>query len=276
MRPFGFLTTLAALLAAPAASASITGVCPDGSIFIVQRAEAIPCTRAKLVQPHEVPPVRPELLPNPYTWQVYNEGANPNNPYNLIDAARDVRALSGGPGAALPGVEAEPRDAPAPTVASGGQPRPSTLGLSDDEIRDLFLIVELSQDGAPAAFVKETAAGGEAFVLSFAHSSAFDAQLRERHPRGAELAGTPILLFSAVAHRPETFHPNFTFTQAHLAFSPESSIETQFGVVVGRLGGLQAGEVVLGWVALPGQLSLSDPLGVYWNDRHLMAVFEPL
>ena len=85
---------LAVLVGGSAAAASITGVCPDGSIFIVQRAESIPCARAKLVEPHEIPPVRPELLPNPYTWQVYNEGASPNNPYNLIDEARKVRSLS--------------------------------------------------------------------------------------------------------------------------------------------------------------------------------------
>jgi len=39
--------------------------------------------------------VRPEYLPSPYTWQVYNELQDPNNPYNLIEAADEVRALGG-------------------------------------------------------------------------------------------------------------------------------------------------------------------------------------
>ena len=85
------LCTLASVLA-PAAGA-ISGVCPDGSMFIVQHESQIPCKRAKVVEPDEIPPIKPEYLPTPYTWQVYNETNDPNNPYNLIDAAREVRAL---------------------------------------------------------------------------------------------------------------------------------------------------------------------------------------
>ena len=70
---------------------SITGVCPDGSIFIVQHESQIPCRAAKEVDPLEVPPIRPHYLPNPYTWQVYNQLTDPNNPYNLIDSARQIR-----------------------------------------------------------------------------------------------------------------------------------------------------------------------------------------
>lgn len=266
---------LLVVLCGGSSAASITGVCPDGSIFIVQRAESIPCARAKLVEPHEIPPVRPELLPNPYTWQVYNEGASPNNPYNLIDEARKVRALSR-KGAGSTGEQVSP--APSP---SGSAPvaqiseEPTQLGLSEEELRDLFLIVELSQDVSPAAFVKETADGSEAFALSFAWSPAFARQLADRHPRGAELADAQVLLFSAVARRAEEFHPNFTFTQRHLAFSPVSGEGSQLGVLLGALGQLEEGEVVLGWVALPGRMSLSEPMGVYWNDRHLETVFSP-
>jgi len=82
-------------------------VCPDGSIFIVQDRARIPCDAAKEVAPSDVPPLRPEYLSRPYTWQVYREGANPNNPYNLIDAARRVRAMRGNavktPGGPAPG-----------------------------------------------------------------------------------------------------------------------------------------------------------------------------
>ena len=77
----------------PSGAEAITGVCPDGSIFIVKNAKYIPCKAAKLVEPDEVPPIRPEYLPQPYAWKVYNESQNPNNPYNLIDAARAVREL---------------------------------------------------------------------------------------------------------------------------------------------------------------------------------------
>ena len=262
---------LALLLGGGAAADSITGVCPDGSIFIVQRAASIPCKRAKLVEPHEIPPVRPELLPNPYTWQVYNEGASPRNPYNLIDEARKVRALSQKGGAPT-----QPQaSAPPPAPVARGFAEPVQLGLSEEELRDLFLIVELSQEAAPAAFVKETADGREAFALSFAWSSAFAQQWSAHHPRGAELRDTQVLLFSAVAHRAEDFHPNFTFTQRHLAFSPENGDGSQLGVLLGALGSLEEGEVVLGWVALPGRMSLSEPMGVYWNDRHLETTFAP-
>jgi hypothetical protein len=261
------------LLAGGATAASITGVCPDGSIFIVQRAASIPCARAKLVEPHEIPPVRPELLPNPYTWQVYNEGASPNNPYNLIDEARKVRALSRkGAGPAPEQVSPSPS---LPSPVAQALEEPSDLGLSEEELRDLFLIVELSQDASPAAFVKETADGREAFALSFAWSPAFAQQLAARHPRGAELEDAQVLLFSAVARRAEEFHPNFTFTQRHLAFSPVSGEASQLGVLLGALGQLEEGEVVLGWIALPGRMSLHEPMGVYWNDRHLETVFNP-
>ena len=62
-------SALAALLAAAPASAAISGVCPDGSIFIVQSADAIPCRGAKRVDPQDLPPLQPELLPRPYGWE---------------------------------------------------------------------------------------------------------------------------------------------------------------------------------------------------------------
>ena len=78
-------------LGAGGARAGITGVCPDGSIFIVQRADQVPCSEARRVEPHEVPPIKPEFLPRPYAWEVFHERQNPNNPYNLVDQAREVR-----------------------------------------------------------------------------------------------------------------------------------------------------------------------------------------
>lgn len=271
------LGTLAGVLVAfppPVSGASLTGVCPDGSIFIVQRRESIPCAGAKLVEPHEIPPLRPELLPNPYTWEVYRSGADPNNPYNLVEAARQVRALGS---TTTPSADATPLAPEAPFAEGSpgsGAPVPSSLGLSEDEVRDLFLIVELAQQAAPAAFVKETAEGREAFTLSLAWSEAFEAQLRRAHPRAAELARAPILVWSAVGREPESFHGSLTFTQGHLAYSPEVSDPLQFGILQGRLGDLEAGEVALGWVALPERMDLAAPLGVYWNDRQLETTFR--
>ena len=48
---------------AQGALASITGVCPDGSIYIVQHPESIPCRDSKAVDPSDVPPLKPEYLP---------------------------------------------------------------------------------------------------------------------------------------------------------------------------------------------------------------------
>jgi hypothetical protein len=112
------LLTGAMLGAAAAHAASLTGVCPDGSIYIVQEARQIPCANAKAVAADEVPPIRPDYLPTPYTWKVWNERNNPNNPYNVIDAARQVRGLEAPPPA--PGVGG----APATLQATGAPPAP--------------------------------------------------------------------------------------------------------------------------------------------------------
>jgi hypothetical protein len=273
------VTVVAGLGISPEARAGITGVCPDGSLFIVQRAESIPCARAKTVAPDEVPPIRPELLPQPYTWHVYSKEADPNNPYNLIEAARQVRRLR------------DQRDAPtepeaSPEVArvepSALHPHPQanpssapSLGLSDDELRDLFLIVELSQEDAPAEFLKETADGRETFILAFAHSEAFETRLRAGHARAAELGDGPVLLFHAVAKQPETFYANLTFSQDHLAFAPDSGNPLQFGLLQGRLGELEPGELTLGYVVLPPSVDLGRRVDVYWNDRHIEALLAP-
>src|SRR5262245_53826959 len=77
---------LAALPAAAPMAAAISGVCPDGSIFIVQSSDAIPCRAAKRVDPQDLPPLQPELLPRPYGWERFNRLADPNNPYNLVES----------------------------------------------------------------------------------------------------------------------------------------------------------------------------------------------
>jgi hypothetical protein len=269
-------------LASPAA-ATVTGVCPDGSVFVVPREELIPCKQHKAVEPEQVPPLRPEYLPRPYTWQVYQEDQNPNNAYNLVDSANQVRALRDGgklpPVAAGPDGDASADAGAGETEVAGAPPRPLhrdqgplDLGLSDGELRDLFLIVELSQENAAASFVKESARGDERVRVALAHSPAFEARLADAwRARGATLGR--VLLFSAIARDADDFYASFTFSQGALAFQPAVDDPRQFGVLQGRLGRLEAQSAVLGYVVLPPQVELSAPLEVYWDDRHATVTF---
>jgi hypothetical protein len=266
-----------------AAPAAITGLCPDGSVFIVQTETAIPCQGAKLVTPDEVPPMRPEYLPSPYTWQVYNQSRSPNNPYNLIDAARQIRAMESGgndrptsPPAVSSGLPAISSGAPAEEVAEAAPPAtvaPLDLGLADQELRDLFQIVQLSQEYTPASFARETADGRGVFAVSLAHSGAFENRLRDAWASRGGLAGGRVLLFTALSKQPEEFFANFTFVQDHLTFQPDVASARQLGVLQGRLGPLQANELVLGYVVLPEQIELSTDLDIYWNDRRITPRF---
>ena len=269
--------------ASPASAAAITGVCPDGSIYIVQRRAQVPCRDSREVEPHEVPPLRPEYLPSPYTWQVWSQAHNPNNPYNLIDATRKIRALQGGsPGPPEAGAP-EPQPAPgtaageaAPVAGREAEPAPVApleLGFTDQELRDLYAIIELSQQAAPATLARKTADGRGRFRVSLAHSAAFEQRLRQAWASRGGLGERPVLLFSAAARDAEEFWANFTFVQGHLTFQPEAADARQLGILQGHLGRLAAGEVVLGYVVLPEALSLSEDLDVYWNDRRTTTHF---
>ena len=266
-----------------AAAATITGLCPDGSVFIVQSETAIPCQGAKLVTPDEVPPMRPEYLPSPYTWQVYNQSRSQNNPYNLIDAARQIRAMESGEGDRP---TTPPAVSSAPPAVSGGTPvgevaeatppatvAPLDLGLADQELRDLFQIVQLSQEYTPASFARETADGRGLFAVSLAHSEAFENRLRNAWASRGGLAGGRVLVFTALSKQPEEFFANFTFVQDHLTFQPDAGSARQIGILQGRLGPLQANELVLGYVVLPEQIELSTELDIYWNDRRITPRF---
>jgi hypothetical protein len=266
--------------AAESARASITGVCPDGSIFVVQSPEAIPCSGAKQVEPTELPPLKPELLPRPYAWEVFNQQQNPNNPYNLIDAARQVREARAAEaaGAALPEpgqparppVSAPPPSQPAPAQDAG----PVDLGLSDQEARDLALIVDLAQQRAPAAFARGDG-DAPAITLRVAPSAAFEARLHQAWAaRGRGIRG-PVLLFTVRAEAPAPFHPNFTFVQGHQAFHPDPEDPTQLGPIRGGVGELTPGSDLLGYVVLPEQFQLAHPLDIYWDDRQITATLRP-
>jgi hypothetical protein len=255
-----------ALLAGEAASGAHTGVCPDGSIYIVQEVRQIPCADAKPVEPHEVPPIRPDYLPTPYTWKVWNERHSPNNPYNVIDAARQVRELEAAP----PTPGGAPAPQANPPVQAHAPSAPVALGLSPQELGNLYEIVELSQQRVFARLARETAGGQGVFEVAFARSAAFEALLRDAH---GGLATGGVLLFTARSVQPETFYASFTFLQEHLTYQPDATDARQLGVLQGRLGALAAGEVVLGYVSLPPNFDLGRELDLYWDDRHVTVTF---
>jgi hypothetical protein len=282
---------------APAAAESISGVCPDGSIFVVQRPADIPCSAAKRVEPHEIPPLNPDFLPRPYGWEVFNRQTDPNNPYNLIDAARAQRGEA--PAPTTPGAKPPP-PAPLPSTTNARPPAPQTpratpsppqvaaapptrpgasgldLGLSAQDVRDLALIVELMQERAPATVAVHDDAGGRALTIRVARSEAFEQRLcAGLTAHGTPAAAGPVLLFTAVAEAQASFFGNLTFVQGHVAFHPESGDASQFGILDGRLGPLAAGQSALGYVVLPAHVDLSLPLDIYWNDQLVTATLMP-
>jgi hypothetical protein len=269
----------------PSVAPAVTGVCPDGSVFVVQRSADVPCRGAKRVDSHEVPPLRPENLPRSYLWDVHREKVDQNNPYNLVDRAAKVResgvslgpdtlsATQGGvassgpmPEPALPQVASAPPSTPAPPTRA-----PADLGLTDGELRDLFYLVELSQQRAPATLLRAGPAGPDSLRVSFAHSQAFD----ERLHRAGNTGGGPVLLFSVQPKAAGRFQPNFTFVQGHTTFSPRRDDPAQLGVISGRIGELQADELLLGYVVLPAGIDVQRPIDLYWDDQQIAATFRP-
>ncbi len=72
-----------------------------------------------------------------------------------------------------------------------------------------------------------------------------------------------------------SFYGNLTFVQDGIAFHPSNDNPYELGVIRGRLGRLENGSSVLGYVVLPERLDPSHPIDVYWNDRLLTATFQP-
>ncbi len=291
MRNSGRSLVCALTLLAPASALraeSVSGVCPDGSIYIVQHERQIPCKRSKQVEPGEMPPVRPDYLPKPHTWEVWAEQHDPNNPYNVVDQARQARALSAS--GAVSELDAAPHVAAsragsegaaggaAPAAEQNAPPArdlgPLDLGLSAQDLADLFAIVELSQERAPARFERETAGGEGVSRVAFARSRAFEERLLAAQAARSGAAGEQVLLFTARSNRPQEFWPNFTFVQEHLTFQPDASSDRQLGVLQGHLGQLDEGEVVLGYIVLPTTMNLDErEIQIYWDDRHTTARF---
>jgi hypothetical protein len=297
-RAAGAALGAALLCAGPTLAESISGVCPDGSIFVVRSAAAIPCAEARRVEPEHVPPIKPQYLPRPYAWEVFQSRQDPNNPYNLVGsegvAPGATPAPTAPPGARPPPQAAgapqaggAPQTAGAPQVAAAapalpGAPPPQPpaaapaahLELGNDEIRDLLAIVELSQERAPATLAEPDAAEPE-MLLRLARSRAFEARLRDAWTAAGLAVAGPVLVFAAEARAPISFYANLTFAQGHVAYHPDPDDRRQLGVLRGRQGDLAAGEITLGYVVLPETTDLAEPMDIYWNDRRITAVLAP-
>ena len=271
---------LGVLLHGPA-QASITGVCPDGSMFIVKKEADIPCSRARKVEPQDMPPIRPHYLPRPYAWERHQQRQDPNNPYNLLEHDDQLRALEAdqtdtpqrlgesGPPPAPQAGPPSPQVAPGPPPVAAGPPPAEPLTLSAEDTRDLGLIVELTQSRIPARIEQ-----GEppTLTLDLAYSRAFAARLRDWY--AGEALGAAVL-FQATAVAPEAFHANLTFVQGHGAFTPDRRDPRSFGILDGALGTQPAGGVVLGYAVLPEGMDPRQPIDIYWNDRRISVVLAP-
>ena len=281
LRPSRFLAICASTFAIPAAALAITGVCPDGSIFIVQRAQDIPCPAAKQVDPNDVPPLKPHYLPRPYGWETFNRESDPNNPYNLVDGAPHPEAGDGGslstqetkPGAAPPQLA---RTQP-PSVSLGPESRGQVVdvGLSAGDIADLGSIVDLMQTKAPATLVRAGENGQRRAVVRVARSFAFEQHLLPT----LRARGTPgdglVVLVRAVASATSAFFGNLTFVQGGVAFHPDTGAPAEFGILDGRLGALAPGDHVLAYAVLPQHMDLTQPMDIYWDDRRITATLLP-
>ena len=274
---------------AAARAESITGVCPDGSIFIVKSTAAIPCRDAKLVAPQEVPPLRPEFLPRPYGWDVFQRETSPNNPYNQVitkaapagtpapapqASPAPVGAGSPGPKTPAPGPETP---APTPVHVASAQPQAAAfaVNLAPQEIEQLAGIVEAWQARAPATLVKPGASAPQGILLRVAHSAALEGRVGEAFTRSGDGAHGPVLAFQAVAREPGDFFANLTFVQGHIAFHPDPADARQIGMLSGAQGPLAAGQSALGYVVLPAAVDLARPIDFYWDDRRLTATLQP-
>ncbi len=248
---------------------SLSGVCPDGSFFIVQSLEGVPCPLAKLVDPADLPPIRPQLLPRPYTWYVDQQARDPNNPYNLLEAAEKIRE------ARLPRPAAKPSRVTPPTRSpESSAPLTPPVRFEEDELRDLVRLVELRQQVASAELTIEDLRGGERLRILLAHSRAFESILLE--PLGLRPEDRRVIAFlvSAPGEQAE-FHPNFFVVQGSRTFRPDPEDPRELGLLVGAPGAIPAGSVALGYMIVPAAFDPAEPMEIWWNDRSVAATLAP-
>jgi len=270
------------LAASPAAADStLSGVCPDGSLFVVQSRSAVPCANPRFVDAGDMPPVRPHLLPRPYTWYVDHETRNPNNPYNLVEAAEKIRAARLGP---KPGTEtAQPAPEPAPALnatvgklPAGNPPpafAPATIALADDELRDLVRLIGLRQTDSPAQFQIGDAKGDARLRIQLAYSASFESfalATLDRDP-----AAHRVIVFATLAEVDTDFQPNFFVVQGGRTFRPDPLNSTELGFLLGEAGNLPAGELAVGYLVVPASFDPHAAIELFWNDRSIEVVLAP-
>ncbi len=276
---------LLALAASPAAADStLSGVCPDGSIFVVQSRSSVPCANPRFVDAADMPPLRPHLLPRPYTWYVDQEARNPNNPYNLVEAAEKIRAARLGP---KPGSEAaraaqappEPPPAlnatlrPLPTTPEPPVPGSALLQLADDELRDLVRLIGLRQSDSPAQLEISDARGAARMRIQLAYSGAFESYALAA--LGRDPAANHVIVFASLAESDTDFQPNFFVVQSGRTFRPDPTSPSELGFLLGEPGKLPAGELAVGYLIVPSNFDPRAPMELFWNDRSIEAVLAP-
>jgi hypothetical protein len=274
------LLALAANLAA--ADSTLSGVCPDGSIFVVQSRGSVPCSNPRFVDSADLPPLRPHLLPRPYTWYVDQEARNPNNPYNLVDAAEKIRAARLGSkpesesdrAAQAPPLSAPERNAAVrPPTPEPPVPTPAVLQLPDDELRDLVRLIGLRQADSPAQLEIADARGDERMRIQLAYSAAFEAYALAT--LGRDPAANHVIVFASLAESDTQFQPNFFVVQNGRTFRPDPTSPSELGFLLGEAGKLPAGELAVGYLVVPASFDPQAAIELFWNDRSIETVLAP-
>lgn len=275
------LGAAAALAAGARADTTLSGVCPDGSFFIVQSRSAIPCANPHLADPSDLPPVRPYLLPRPYTWYVDQEARSPNNPYNLLETAQKIRDARAGVTSQTPSAASAPAPSSHPGASATRQAPPKTesfapesaVSLADDELRDLVRLIALRQSAAPAAFQIDDVHGAHSLQIEIAYSASFESYALAR--LGRDPSASRVLVWSAQSVKTADFRPNFFVVQSGRTFRPDPQNPAELAFLLGSPGSLPSGEMAVGYLVVPATFDPAKPLEVFWNDRSVEAVLAP-
>ncbi|MEX2207287.1 MAG: hypothetical protein WEF50_13750 [Myxococcota bacterium] len=274
----GFL----ALAAWPAAADStLSGVCPDGSFFVVQSRSSVPCANPRFADAADLPPLRPHLLPRPYTWYVDQETRNPNNPYNLVEAAEKIRAARLGPKPGSESAQTAPEPPPArnatvsklPTTPEPPAPGAPLIQLADDELRDLVRLIGLRQSDSPAQLAVADARGDARLRIQLAYSAAFESFALAT--LGRDPAANHVIVFASLAESDTEFQPNFFAVQGGRTFRPDPTSPSELGFLLGEPGKLPAGELAVGYLVVPSTFDPHAAMELFWNDRSIETVLAP-
>jgi hypothetical protein len=246
-------------------------VCPDGSFFVVAHMDDVPCARAKLVDPADLPPIRPQLLPRPYTWYVDQQTRDPNNPYNLLEAAEKIREARDPQGFSSQPPTLQP---PIPAPVEPGRADVAVPQFSEAELRDLVRLIEMRQRIARAELLVEDLRGGHRLRILLAHSGAFEAGVLDW--AGLDPKVQRVIAFAVVAPGQETeFQPNFFVVQGSRTFRPNPRDARELGLLVGAPGTMPGGSVALGYLVVPATFDPTESMELWWNDRSVASVLNP-